>query len=259
MRIKIEEPKLIQKFLTTLDKINQDIKNIHNFDGIYNIEEGKIYCSTNGEQIPRIVTGEYSSHSSTKLVNEFFNERKFTVDAPRYFEFRKSKKDPVEFIEIVDREYIKIQTTHLKEVYMVEYDEGILLSDEFSIAEVDLRNPTSSQKVSLLASNVTLNEECFEDLSKIRGSGSIKRYVLNTDDMTSKEVNYYSDVLSYNENEFLVETSKKYIVGFGKNTQSVKYNVYSVEADDLILVETILDNKFLTIKQCDVYIDLRGL
>lgn len=254
----IDDRKVIQKFLTTLDKINQEFKNVYEFDGRYNINKGNIFCSSNSNQLPRIVMGKYNPHSTTKLVDYIFNENIFTIIAPDYFEFRKDKKDPVSLIEISDGEYIKIQTEHLKKTLIFEYDSTIDSPDNFTVLGVDLR--TEKDKLDLIGSNVELTEDVIAEMVATRGSGSIKRLLLDVENKTALEGKYYDSISGYDEKVYTFEGSKKFFPGIGKLTLSVHFNIYKKHDErNLYLVETVTDDKFFTIHHFDLCLSLQDV
>lgn len=254
----IEDRKVIQKFLTTLDKINQEFKNIYESDGRYNINKGNIYCSSNSNQLPRIVMGRYNTHSTTKLVDDIFLSNIFTIIAPEYFEFRKDKKDPVCLIEICNGEYIKIQTEHLKKTLIFEYDNTVDDPNNFTVLGVDLR--TEKDKLELIGSDVELTEDVINEMVATRGSGSIKRLLLDVENKTALEGKYYDDISGYDDTVYTFEGSKKFFPGIGKLTLKVHFNIYKKHDErNLYLVETVTDDKFFTIHHFDLCLSLQDV
>lgn len=253
--ISITDSKIIQKFLTTLDKINQEFKKIYESDGMYNIKQGKIYCTSNINQMPRIVMGEYSSHSSTKLVNELFERMTITVNSAEYFEFRKNKKDPVGLIEIEDGSYIKFQTSMLKTTMIFEYEDYIDEPSHYTVLGKDLR--TELNQLEVISKDIIMEETLMNELIKARSS-SIKRLLLDTSSKTAVEGNYYDNVETYPSTTYLFEVSKKYLPSVGKLTLGVNFNLYKKEGNDqLYLVETVTDDKFFVMRHYDLLLNLQ--
>ena len=254
----ITDIKVIAKFLTTLDKINQAYKNIYKCNSEYNISYGNIISDTNIDQIPAYAFGSIINEKSISIVFDYFSNNAITINSTEYFEFRKNKSDGVCEIEIEDREYIKLIRQSGNNITF-EYNPKISLSYGKFLSKFNSFSKVIDKPI----------EMSYDEVAKFHslGDSQISRMVIN---LTKEEVNIGNDItpvdeMTDKEDEFIyLSISKKFINGITKNTlkSGVNYSEINVDVyahnsnEDLIAIKVNVINKFFTIEQVFILLDI---
>jgi len=89
----IDDPKVIQKFVSELDKIDKIYRPIKDFNGNILIHNGVVLSESTPDQLPRLIKTWIKDTTKNKLVSEYFLNYTFAINCTEYFEFRKNKKD----------------------------------------------------------------------------------------------------------------------------------------------------------------------